>query len=67
MKDTLPKGDTDEETLKLVEVSQLAQDFRRQFPRWVSVRQLSDLQTIEPARQCWGSVNISFGPGSAEP
>jgi hypothetical protein len=45
MQNTLPEGDTDEETLKLVEVSELAQDPRRQFPRWVSVRQLSYLQT----------------------
>ncbi len=38
MKDTLPKGNTDEETLELMQVSQLAQDPRRQFPRWVSIR-----------------------------
>ncbi len=44
IKDILPKGDTDEETLELVEVSQLTQDPRRQFPRWVSVRQLANLQ-----------------------
>jgi hypothetical protein len=54
MKNTLPEGDTDEETLKLVEVTELAQDPRRQFPRWVSVRQLCNLQTKNQR----GSVGI---------